>query len=608
MKKNHSIVGVSKDNKYVFTNKGFYVCENEGFYVPYDDSMLPYLIQIAKDNNDFEFKSGIISINEYLSKPRKILTIISEVFSPQTSLQLIKEWENKFGKKTIISESINRKTSVEIVNEAFNGLRVLVSEQNIDATALDITTKLINSLSKFNDDEEEALKQIKRINSKELLDKINQQLKNKKNMDIKTYINDEMSDIDWEYKAIFDHLKTIDSSLYSGYKSSKVLRATGKVVDAAVKVGGFVLKGLSEAAKKIILPILKKGIIPLMRWIRRNAYTTIGIVVDVVTALIPYTTGINKIIWGLIVLLGLYEIITGDIDPQDPDRVSNPYMFLIIDIISFLFTAVMGQTAKAGLKMASKGMSSTTSKLLKSLLNKLPSLRNGLKGISNTISKYLPGLYKILESVFRGIDKIILGVETFIRQLFSKKGAVAVGMGVSIAWFFKERNLKVGDTGNDINAVNKYFSENHNNNFPECPISQNLINSIKNDGNQFTKNTEDAVKTFEGCLVNKGGHFKDFIKSVDGQITNAELALYTNVEMDDRGYITRFIPHSTKEAFQKTFSSILTSSAKGLESIIPKGGEKPKNTTTNQSVNNKEIKSDNEMSDLAKELDLSLQS
>ena len=149
MKKNHAIVGVSKDNKYVFTNKGFYVCENEGFYVPYDDSMLPYLIQIAKDNNDFEFKSGIISINEYLSKPRKILTIISEVFSPQTSLQLIKEWENKFGKKTIISESINRKTSVEIVNEAFNGLRVLVSEQNIDATALDITTKLINSLSIF---------------------------------------------------------------------------------------------------------------------------------------------------------------------------------------------------------------------------------------------------------------------------------------------------------------------------------------------------------------------------------------------------------------------------------------------------------------------------
>jgi len=559
------LLGVSKDEKYVFTNKGFYVCENQGFYVPYNEGMLPYLVQIAKDNNDFEFNAGQITLKEYLSKPRKVLTIISEIFSPQQSLRLVKEWEENFGKKTILTESINQKTAEKIVSESFDGLRSLVSEQNTDATALDITTKLVNALSKtFNDDEEEALKQIKRINSKELLDKVNQQLKKKKNMDIKTYINDEMSDIDWEYKAIYDHLKKIDASLSQGYQSNKFLQATGKVIDA----GGIVLKGLSDAAKKIILPILKKGVLPLLRWIRRNAYTAIGIVVDVVTALLPITTGINKVIWGLIVLLDLYEIIVGESDPKDPDRNANPYMFLIIDLISFLFAAAAGQATKAALKTAGKvTTTSATGKLLQGLLNKLPGLKNGLSRVGAYLAEKMPGVNKIIQTVFNGLSKVISGVETFIKQLFSKKGVVAVGSGLAVAWFFKERNLKVGDSGNDVAAVNKYFSENHNSYNPDCVVDQNVINSIKNDGNKFTKNTETAVKTFEACLK-RDPEFKNLNMEVDGEINNYELAFYTDVEMDDRGLVTKYIPHSTKQAFNKTIGGVMQYLSKGAEKVL----------------------------------------
>jgi hypothetical protein len=566
---NTELLGVSKDEKYVFTNKGFYVCENEGFYVPYNESMLPYLVQIAKDNNDFEFNSGEITLKEYLSKPRKILTIISEIFSPQQSLRLVKEWEENFGKKTIITESINTKTAKQIVSESFDGLRTLISEQNVDATALDITTKLVDALSKtFNDDEEEALKQIKRINNKELLDKVNQQLKKKKNMDIKAYINDEMSDIDWEYKAIYDHLKTLDATLSSGYKSNKFLRATGKVVDAGAKVGGIVLSGLSAAAKKIILPILKKGVIPLLRWIRRNAYTTIGIVVDVATALLPITTGINKAIWGLIVILDLYEIVSGESDPKDPERNANPYMFLIIDLIAWLFAAAAGQSTKAALKTAGKvTTTSATGKLLQGLIEKLPGLKNGLSRVGAYLAEKMPGINKVIQTVFNGLNKVISGVETFIKQLFSKKGVVAVGSGLAIAWFFKERNLKVGDSGNDIAGVNQYFSEYHNTMWPDCKIDDNIVNSLKNDGNKFTKNTETAVKTFEGC-ISKNPQYKGVIEKVDGEINNYELALYTNVEMDDRGLVTKYIPHSVKSAFSNTIGNVMKTLSKGAEKVL----------------------------------------
>jgi hypothetical protein len=462
------LLGVSKDEKYVFTNKGFYVCENKGFYVPYNEGMLPYLVQIAKDNNDFEFNAGQITLKEYLSKPRKVLTIISEIFSPQQSLRLVKEWEENFGKKTILTESINQKTAEKIVSESFDGLRSLV----------------------------------------------------------------------------------------------------GKVVDAGAKVGGMVLSGLSAAAKKIILPILKKGVIPLLRWIRRNAYTAIGIVVDVATALLPITTGINKAIWGLIVLLDLYEIIVGESDPKDPDRNANPYMFLIIDLISFLFAAAAGQATKAALKTAGKvTTTSATGKLLQGLLNKLPGLKNGLSRVGAYLAEKMPGINKVIQTVFNGLSKVISGVETFIKQLFSKKGVVAVGSGLAVAWFFKERNLKVGDSGNDIAAVNQYFSEDHNTMWPECKIDDNLVNSLKNDGNKFTKNTETAVKTFEGC-ISKNPEFKGAIEKVDGEINNYELAFYTDVEMDDRGLVTKYIPHSAKQAFNNTIGGVMKNLSKGAEKVL----------------------------------------
>jgi hypothetical protein len=561
-----NILGVSNDDKYIFTNKGFYVCENEGFYIPYNEGMLPFLVQMVKDNADFELKKGKISLKEYSSIPRKLLYQLSEIFQSGKQFKLIKEWEENFGKKTLINESFNPAQIKKSISESFDGLRKLISEQNINSLATEISSKIIDALSKtFNDDEEEALKQIKRINSKELLDLVSNNIKVRKKMDLKTYLNSEMSDVDWEYKSIYNHLKSLDASMASGYKENKFLQGAGKIVDAGAKVGGVVLKGLSAATKAIILPLLKKGIIPLLRWVRRNAYTSIGMVIDIVTAMIPVTTGINKIAWILIVMLDLYEIIVGDFDPEDDERNQNPYMFLVIDLIAALFSSAAGSAAKAGLKGGAKAMSSSTSKVLKSLLEKLPGLKNMLKGWGEFLAKKIPALNSIIRKIFGGIDRIILGIETFIKQLFSKKGLMAVATGAAIAWFFKERELSVGDSGNDVLAVNQYFSTKHNDMWPDCSVPQDVVNNLKNDGNKFTENTEIAVKTFEGCLIKK---YPKVIKQVDGKITNQELACMVKVEMDDRGMLKHIIPLETRENFNKTMESIMSFLAKGAEKTL----------------------------------------
>jgi len=456
------LVGISNDNKYFFTNKGFYVCENEGYYVPFNEGVLPYLVKIAKDDNEYNLKNNLISLVEYASKPRKILNILSEALSPQQSFRIVKEWEEKFGSKTLISESSNKVEVISLVNESFDGLRTLVSEQNDNATALDISNKIIDALSKtFNDDEQEALNQVKRIKSPQVLATVNRLIKSRKKMDLKDYLNDEMSDVDWEYKAIFNHLKTIDASMASGYKENKFYQAVGKGVDVAAKGVELVGKGLSWAAKKIIMPIIKQGIIPLMRWIRRNLNTYLGIIVDVILSLLP-TVVVMKIIWMLIVLLDVYEIATGDYDPDDPDRKQMPFIYLMTDLISLIFTAAAGKAASVTLKTGiKKGATSPAAKsLLKSLLEKLPGLNKFLgdtqkflvKLFGESVGGFIGKLVGYFDSAITKLTnwiKQVLGVTS--KEVMTKKGAakllVGTGMGIAVAELFADKSFGEGKSG-----------------------------------------------------------------------------------------------------------------------------------------------------------------
>jgi hypothetical protein len=107
-----------------------------------------------------------------------------------------------------------------------------LNEQSIDGTAIQISSNLIAALSEFwDDDEAKALSQIRRINSKTLLDKVNREIIKRKQMTLAEYINDEMSDIDSEYKSIFDHLIQYDSSYSSKYHGNEALKIVGKVAE-----------------------------------------------------------------------------------------------------------------------------------------------------------------------------------------------------------------------------------------------------------------------------------------------------------------------------------------------------------------------------------------
>jgi uncharacterized membrane protein len=345
-------------------------------------------------------------------------------------------------------------------------------------------------------------------------------------------------------EQIWDWMKKTASSAVSGIK----------------KVGGAIAKNVGDLAKKVLM----QGVLPAMRWIRRNAYTAIGTVVDVVSAMIPVTTGINKLIWAMIVILDILEITTGNFDPQDEERRADPYSGLLIDLISFTFAAAIGLGAKAAVKAVKAGK--PVSGFLKNTITKLkgvfPSIASSLMSFGDIIVKYIPGAKNIVNTVLSGVNKVLSGLDKFINQLFSKQGALAVGTGAVVAFISKPVILGIGSSGQDVAAMNKYFKEIHNLVVPDkFKVDPKKIST----GNSFDKNSEDAVKKF-ATYFNSDPELSKYTQlRTDGKIDNPGLQAM-GITMDDRG-IAKLIPQKAKDAMGKAAKAGTDFLRKGLKGV-----------------------------------------
>ena len=342
-----------------------------------------------------------------------------------------------------------------------------------------------------------------------------------------------------------------------------VKKTANSAWEGAKKVGGAIVKGAGDLAKRVLM----QGVLPAMRWIRRNAYTAIGTVVDVVSAMIPVTTGINKLIWAMIVILDILEITTGNFDPQDEERRADPYSGLLIDLISFTFAAAVGLSAKAAVKAVKAGK--PVSGFLKNTITKLkglfPSIASSLKSFGDFIVKYIPGAKNIVNTVLSGVNKVLSGLDKFISQLFSKQGAVAVGAGVVVGFISKPVLLGIGSSGQDVAAMNKFFKETYNLAVPDkFKVDPKKIST----GNSFDKNSEDAVKKFAMWYNSDPVLSKYTQLRTDGKIDNAGLGAM-GITMDERG-IAKLIPQKAKDAMGKAAKAGTDFLRKGLKSVEAK--------------------------------------
>lgn len=247
--------------------------------------------------------------------------------------------------------------------------------------------------------------------------------------------------------------------------ASKAWEGTKKLASGALDV---VKKGLNFAAQKIIIPIIKQGVIPLLRWIRRNLNTYFGIIADIILSLLP-TVVVMKVVWGLICLLDIYEIATGDYDPNDPERKEMPFIFFIGDLISWIFAAAAGKGAALSLKAGVKSLSKSPAakKVLTTMLEKAPGISKMFGSVKTFLTKLFgPSAAGIIGKLFGFVDTVVSKLIIWIRGLLGittkkavkklvPKVVVGAGLGVGVAEFFKEKTVKEGDKGNKVKEIQK---------------------------------------------------------------------------------------------------------------------------------------------------------
>lgn len=243
-------------------------------------------------------------------------------------------------------------------------------------------------------------------------------------------VNNILEKTEWSKELISEWIKSGEvisegfwDSLKSGVKS----------------VGSAIMKGAEM--------VFKNGVLPFLRWCRRNIYSGIGIVVDVVISILAVKS--NVIIWGIIVLLDIYEIATGNYDPKDPERKESPFMGLIVDSLSLVVTAGVGLLFRKLIPAITKvGLAKgapTMVKILKSLSTKIPFLKSSLRSAAATLSKKFTG-DTVISVMVRAIDNVLGKLGVFISKLLSKEGAKAVATGAAVAGAVSLLSPKKGDS------------------------------------------------------------------------------------------------------------------------------------------------------------------
>jgi len=189
---------------------------------------------------------------------------------------------------------------------------------------------------------------------------------------------------------------------------------------------------LTSAAGDMVKTVFTQGVIPFLRWVRRGLYTGVGIVIDVVVSILAVKT--NAIVWLVICVLDLYEIITNDYDPKEPERQQMPFLLLIGDLLGAVFSGGVGLLFKKAAPMVAKQgvkvLAPTMGKYLEMLLKKIPSLKGSLSSTVKLLgTKMGPKASGFVSKVISGIDNILTSLEGFLSKLFSGAGATAVATG-----------------------------------------------------------------------------------------------------------------------------------------------------------------------------------
>lgn len=211
--------------------------------------------------------------------------------------------------------------------------------------------------------------------------------------------------------------------------------------DAVNSTGEFFTKSFSGVQKLVsgitsgqwseVLNLIKNGALYVARKIRAALYNPIGLILDAILV----ATGIGKsaqfVIWGIIVALDVYELISGNYENKEESFLMR-LLFTGIDMIGLVTTGVAAKSSKTiignilrkfGSSMEGLSKAVKASPKFKSLLETILNSASSASGKMNEVSAFLktksPMMFGFVSKVLSGLGKFIMKIVTTIKSLLS---------------------------------------------------------------------------------------------------------------------------------------------------------------------------------------------
>ena len=127
--------GISHDFQYIFTNKGVVKISeqlndlNGKNFLEYTDENLNAAVDILKENLNFLYKNGHLTLEKFTTEPRRFLNMVVQELKIPNYVNILKEWENKFGSKLLlINESVDNLIIESRINDSWNSIKLIIED------------------------------------------------------------------------------------------------------------------------------------------------------------------------------------------------------------------------------------------------------------------------------------------------------------------------------------------------------------------------------------------------------------------------------------------------------------------------------------------------
>jgi hypothetical protein len=272
----------------------------------------------------------------------------------------------------------------------------------------------------------------------------------------------------------------------------------------------FVSKSLSGVQKLVgnisvgqwseVVKLIGSGALYVARKIRSALYNPVGLILDAILVATGIGKGAQFVIWGIVVALDVYELISGNYEEKDENLIKK-LIFFGIDIIGLVTTGIAAKSSKTfigpllqrfGSSISGMSKAVKASPKLKGILESMMSYatlaKSSMSKVTSFLQKKSPMMYKFVSGILGGLGSFVAKLISTIKSVLGATGKVISAPGKAINKALGGGKLGAGvkaGTETTALAVGIGAYSNNRSGLGDKSGVDNLTNTISNSNSEF---------------------------------------------------------------------------------------------------------------------------